>query len=52
MICTFPGDDEITTSIALRTNALLAYEGKSSELIPPGLPSRVLTIQFNWVSSA
>ena len=38
--------------IALRTNALRAYEEKSSELIPPGPRSRVGTIQLNWVSSA
>ena len=43
-------DNERT--IALRTNALRAYEGKSSELIPPGPRSRVGTIQLNWVSSA
>ena len=34
-------DNERT--IALRTNALQAYEGKSSELIPPGPRSRVGT---------
>ena len=39
-------------TIALRNNALRAYEGKSSELIPPGPRSRVGTIQLNWVSSA
>ena len=38
--------------IALRANALRAYEGKSSELIPPGPRSRVGTIQLIWVSSA
>ena len=38
---TSPCDNEIT--IALRTNALRAYEGKSSELIPPGPRSRVGT---------
>ena len=38
--------------IALRTNKLRAYEGKSSELIRRGPPSRVGTIQFNSVSSA
>ena len=47
---TSPCDNEIT--IALRTNALRAYEGKSSELIPPGPRSRVGTIRLNWVSSA
>ena len=36
---TSPCDNERT--IALRTNALRAYEGKSSELIPPGPRSRV-----------
>ena len=45
-----PCDNERT--IALRTNALRVYEGKSSELIPPGPRSRVGTIQLNWVSSA
>ena len=44
--------DNERTIIALRTNALRAYEGKSSELIPPGPRSRVGTIQLNWVSSA
>ena len=39
-------------SIALRANALRAYKGESSELIPPGPRSRVGTIQLNWVSSA
>ena len=34
---------EIEQTIALRTNALRAYEGKSSELIPPGSRSRVGT---------
>ena len=33
-------------------NALRAYEGKSSELKPPGPRSRVGTILLNWVSSA
>ena len=47
---TSPCDDERT--IALRTNALRAYEGKFSELIPPGPRSRVGTIQLNWTSSA
>ena len=47
---TSPCDNERT--IALRTNALRAYEGKSSELIPPGPRSRVGTIQLNMVSSA
>ena len=32
--------------IALRTNALRAYEGKSSELIPSGPRSRE-SVQFN-----
>ena len=48
---TSPCDNERNT-IALRTNALRAYEGKSSELIPPGARSRVGTVQLNWVSSA
>ena len=47
---TSPCDNERT--IALRENALRAYEGKSSELIPPGPRSRVGTIQLNLVSSA
>ena len=47
---TSPCDNERT--IALRKNALRAYEGKSSELTPPGPRSRVGTIQLNWVSSA
>ena len=47
---TSPCDNERT--IALRTNALRAYEGKSSELIPPGPRSRIGIIQLNWVSSA
>ena len=47
---TSPCDNEIT--IALRTNAFRAYEGKSSELIPQGPRSRVGTIQMNWVSSS
>ena len=38
---TSPFDNEIT--IASRTNALRAYEGKSSELIPPGPRLRVGT---------
>ena len=38
---TSPCDNE--RAIALRTNALGAYEGKSSELIPPGPRSRVAT---------
>ena len=38
---TSPCDNERT--ITLRTNALRAYEGKSSELIPPGPRSRVGT---------
>ena len=38
---TSPCDNEKT--IALRKNALQAYEGKSSELIPPGSRSRVGT---------
>ena len=46
----FPCDNERT--IASRTNAIRAYEGKSSELIPPGPRSRVGTIQLNWASSA
>ena len=40
------------TTIALRTNSLRAYEGKSSELITPGPRSRVGPIQLNWVSSS
>ena len=47
---TFPCDNERT--ITLRKDALRAYEGKSSELIPPGPRSRVGTTQLNWVSSA
>ena len=47
---TSPCDNERT--IALRADALRAYEGKSSELKPPGPRSRVGTIQLNWVSSA
>ena len=47
---TCPCDNERT--IALRENALRAYDGKSSELIPPGPRSRVGTIQLSWVSSA
>ena len=47
---TSPCDNERTN--AFRKNALRAYEGKSSELIPPGPRSRVGTIQLNWVSSA
>ena len=47
---TSPCDNERT--IALRTNAPRAFEGKCSELIPPGPRSRVGTIQLNWVSSA
>ena len=43
----FPCDNERT--IAFRTNALRAYEGKFSE---QGPWSRVGTIQLNWVSSA
>ena len=39
---TSPCDNERT--IALRANALRAYEGKSSELIPPGPRSRVGTV--------
>ena len=39
-------------AVALSTNALRAYEGKSSELAPPSPRSRVGTIQLNWVSSA
>ena len=46
---TSPCDNERTT--VLRTNALQAYEGKSSEVVPPGPRSRVGTIQLNWVSS-
>ena len=38
-----PRDNERTTSIALKTNALRAYEGMSSGLIPPGTRSRVGT---------
>ena len=47
---TSPCDNERT--IALRKNALRAYEGKASELIPPGPRSRVGVIQLNRVSSA
>ena len=47
---TSPCDNERT--IALRKNALRAYDGRSSELIPPGPRSRVGTIQLSWVSSA
>ena len=38
---TSPCDNERT--IALRANAIRAYEGKASELIPPGPRSRVGT---------
>ena len=38
---TSPCDNE--RAMALRKNALRAYEGKSSELIPPGPRSRVGT---------
>ena len=47
---TSPCDNKRT--IALRANALRAYEGKPSELIPPGPRSRVGAIQLNWVTSA
>ena len=47
---TSPCDNEV--NIALRTNALRAYEGKFSELIPSGPRSRVGTIQLDQVSSA
>ena len=40
---TSPCDTERT--IALRKDALRAYEGKSSELIPPGSRSRVDTLR-------
>ena len=40
-IGTSPCDNERT--IALKTNALRAYEGKSLELIPPGPRSRIGT---------
>ena len=43
---TSPCDNERT--IALWTNALRAYEGKSSELIPPGPRSRE-AVQFNGI---
>ena len=49
-LVTSPCDNKGT--IALRENALRAFEGKSSELIPPGPRSRVGIIQLNWVSSA
>ena len=39
-------------SITRRTNAIRAYEEKSSELTPPGPRSRVDTIQLSWVGSA
>ena len=42
---TSPCDKERT--IELRTNALRAYEGKPSDLIPPGSRSRAGTSQFN-----
>ena len=43
-LVTSPCDNKLT--IALRTNALRAYEGKSSEMIPPGPRSRVGTVSF------
>ena len=43
---TSPCDNERT--IALRKNALRAYEGKSSELIPPGPRSRVGTVASQY----
>ena len=43
---TSPCDNE--RIVALRTNALRAYEGKSSELIPPGPQSRVRTLREYW----
>ena len=50
---TSPCDNEVT--IALRTNALRAYEGKSSELIPPDPRSRVGTyciqVSSTWYTS-
>ena len=42
---TSPCDNERT--IALRTNALRAYQGNSSELIPQGLRLRVGTKGYN-----
>ena len=39
-------------TIALRTNALRAYEGTSAEVIPPDPRSVVSTIQLTWVCSA
>ena len=55
---TSPCDNEIT--IELRTNALRAYQEKSSELIPPGPRSRVGTHNsfsldrsvFTWLRNA
>ena len=46
---TSPCDNE--RSIASRKNALRAYEGKSSELIPPGPWSRVGTLHANMKRS-
>ena len=43
-LATSPCHDEST--VVLRANALRAYEGKSSELIPPGPRSRVGTIEL------
>ena len=47
---TSPCDSE--RIIALRTCALRVYEGKSSELIPPGPRLRIGTTHLNRVSSA
>ena len=47
----FPVTDN-ERAVALRTNALRAYEVKSSVLTPPGPRSRVGTLQLNWVCSA
>ena len=47
---TSPCDTKLT--IVLWTHALQAYEGKSSELIPPGPRSRVGTTQLKKVSSS
>ena len=46
---TSPCDNE--RAIALRTNALRAYEGNSSELIPPGPWSRVGTTPITGAPS-
>ena len=48
LLGTSPCENERT--IALRKNALRAYEGKSSELIPPGPRSRVGTHPSSFIT--